>query len=67
MKALSVPCPVCRRDVPWTEASRWRPFCCARCKSIDLGDWASGRHAIAGDAVDDAAGESSPLSAGRSG
>ncbi|MCX8004555.1 MAG: DNA gyrase inhibitor YacG [Burkholderiaceae bacterium] len=50
-----VPCPVCGTDVPWSEASRWRPFCSERCKLIDLGDWAAGRHVIAGDPVDPSA------------
>ena len=36
-----VACPQCGRPVEWTEASRWRPFCSARCKTIDLGAWAS--------------------------
>jgi endogenous inhibitor of DNA gyrase (YacG/DUF329 family) len=39
-------CPTCQRQVPWTEASPWRPFCSERCKLIDLGAWASGQHAI---------------------
>jgi hypothetical protein len=34
--------------VPWSEHSQWRPFCSARCKGIDLGDWASNRFVIAG-------------------
>lgn len=44
-----VQCPVCRTDVPWSAASRWRPFCSERCKLIDLGDWASERHVIPGE------------------
>jgi hypothetical protein len=35
--------------VQWTEASPWRPFCSARCKGIDLGDWASDRFVVAGE------------------
>jgi uncharacterized protein len=27
--------------VEWSPASRWRPFCSERCKTIDLGAWAS--------------------------
>jgi endogenous inhibitor of DNA gyrase (YacG/DUF329 family) len=44
-----VTCPVCARPVPWNEGSRWRPFCCERCRLIDLGDWASEQHVIAGE------------------
>lgn len=47
--ALTVECPVCRATVPWSEASPFRPFCSARCRTIDLGDWASERHAIPGE------------------
>lgn len=34
-----VACPTCGKPVPWTEASRWRPFCSERCRLIDLGEW----------------------------
>jgi len=37
--AREVPCPTCGKPVPWTEASRWRPFCSERCRLIDLGEW----------------------------
>jgi endogenous inhibitor of DNA gyrase (YacG/DUF329 family) len=42
----TVPCPHCGKQVPWTEASKWKPFCSDRCRLIDLGDWLSERHAI---------------------
>lgn len=41
-----VECPSCGRPVPWTESSRWRPFCSERCRLIDLGAWASERYGI---------------------
>jgi len=34
--------------VQWTPESKYRPFCSERCKLIDLGEWASGGHAIPG-------------------
>lgn len=37
----TVKCPQCGAVVPWTNASRWRPFCSERCKTLDLGAWAS--------------------------
>nr|WP_322109246.1 DNA gyrase inhibitor YacG [Steroidobacter denitrificans] len=36
----------------WSEKSPWRPFCSQRCKLIDLGAWASGKHAIPGEHAD---------------
>lgn len=40
-EARIVKCPQCGAAVPWTQASRWRPFCSERCKTLDLGAWAS--------------------------
>jgi endogenous inhibitor of DNA gyrase (YacG/DUF329 family) len=40
-KPRTVACPNCGTAVPWTPASRWRPFCSERCKLIDFGGWAS--------------------------
>lgn len=41
-----VKCPTCKNDVSWSEKSVFRPFCSERCQLIDLGDWASEKHAI---------------------
>ena len=41
-----VKCPSCKKQVEWVEASTFRPFCSDRCRLIDLGDWASEKHAI---------------------
>ena len=58
--ALSVACPTCRANVEWSNASPWRPFCSARCKRIDLGDWASDRFVItAGESADALSGAAS--------
>ncbi len=46
-----VPCPTCGREVLWTEDSPYRPFCCARCRLIDLGEWLDEGYRIA-DATD---------------
>jgi len=46
-RSLRVACPTCRAEVEWSGTSPWRPFCSARCKGIDLGDWASNRFVIA--------------------
>ncbi|WP_281560695.1 DNA gyrase inhibitor YacG [Thalassomonas sp. RHCl1] len=37
---LKVPCPTCKKEVPWQNESTYRPFCSKRCQLIDLGDWA---------------------------
>ena len=37
----TVKCPQCGTMVPWEMASKWRPFCSERCKTLDLGAWAS--------------------------
>lgn len=51
----TIACPTCGKPVPWTEDSRWRPFCSERCRLIDLGDWIDERHRIGGTEDDDAA------------
>jgi len=42
-------CPTCKDQV--TRQSKYFPFCCARCQTIDLGRWADGSYSIAGDPV----------------
>ncbi|MDY0071766.1 MAG: DNA gyrase inhibitor YacG [Thauera sp.] len=38
----TVSCPNCGKAVLWSAAaSPFRPFCSARCRQIDLGEWAS--------------------------
>lgn len=39
-------CPQCRKPSELDASNRFRPFCCERCKLIDLGDWMSGRFVI---------------------
>lgn len=43
---MLVKCPTCQKSIEWTESSTFRPFCSDRCRIIDLGDWASEKHAI---------------------
>lgn len=47
----TVKCPHCGKAVPWSPASRFRPFCSERCKLIDLGAWATESHRIPGEAL----------------
>ena len=44
-----VKCPTCGKRVEWNEASKYRPFCSERCKTIDLGAWASDRYVVPAD------------------
>ena len=44
--ATIVKCPTCRRDVEWSPASQYRPFCSDRCRLIDLGAWLTEQHKI---------------------
>jgi endogenous inhibitor of DNA gyrase (YacG/DUF329 family) len=48
-----VNCPTCQKKVEWTAANAYRPFCCERCKQIDLGAWAEEKYTIPGAAADD--------------
>jgi len=63
-RALTVCCPTCHAEVQWSEGSSWRPFCSARCKGIDLGDWASSRFVIAGNDLADRTDEAPPAASG---
>lgn len=53
VKTLSVKCPTCKKEVLMTSAFPDRPFCSKRCKLIDLGEWASEGHRIAGEELDE--------------
>lgn len=39
MKLVS--CPRCGAQAPYAPENPWRPFCSERCRTIDLGNWAS--------------------------
>jgi len=45
--AVQFRCPKCKKKV--ARAAKDFPFCSERCKMNDLGAWASGDYAIAGD------------------
>jgi len=44
-RALKLRCPICKTTVKNTDAEF--PFCSDRCRTIDLGKWASGAYVIA--------------------
>ena len=43
-------CPICQRELPPAqgEAAKARPFCSARCKTVDLGNWLGDGYVIPG-------------------
>ena len=50
---MKVKCPTCGKESEWIAENKSRPFCSERCKLIDLGEWASGGHAIPGQPADE--------------
>jgi endogenous inhibitor of DNA gyrase (YacG/DUF329 family) len=56
------PCPICRKPVSW-ETNPLRPFCSQRCKTLDLGAWASGAYQLPGESGQNEEGASEGASA----
>jgi uncharacterized protein len=46
MKPRLVNCPQCGNPAPWDPGNPYRPFCCERCRLIDLGAWANESYRI---------------------
>jgi len=44
-RIVKLRCPICKKAVKSTDADF--PFCSDRCRTIDLGKWASGEYVIA--------------------
>ena len=45
-KPRLVACPQCGKTTRWSTANPFRPFCSERCKTIDLGAWATESYRI---------------------
>ena len=45
--ARPVACPTCGKPAVFAPENPWRPFCSERCRSVDLGAWASEAYRIA--------------------
>ena len=43
-RTAKVHCPICKKSVKTTDPNF--PFCSQRCRTIDLGKWASGEYVI---------------------
>ena len=48
MKAVR--CPICKKDL--TKGGKNFPFCSARCKLVDAGNWFEGAYSVAADQPD---------------
>jgi endogenous inhibitor of DNA gyrase (YacG/DUF329 family) len=46
VKAREAPCPVCGKPAVFAPSNPARPFCSDRCRTVDLGGWASGSYRI---------------------
>ena len=46
-KTLRLKCSYCRKEFDYY-LSKYRPFCCEKCKLSDLGTWLAGGYSIAG-------------------
>jgi uncharacterized protein len=46
-RARWVRCPACGRQALYSTENPARPFCSTRCRSVDLGAWASGSYRVA--------------------
>ena len=49
----AVPCPRCGKQVAWSPENPFRPFCSERCKTVDLGGWATEQYRVAAVEQDD--------------
>jgi endogenous inhibitor of DNA gyrase (YacG/DUF329 family) len=52
---MTVKCPICKKEVKREDPEF--PFCSARCRTIDLGNWASEKYVISSPAHLPSAGE----------
>jgi uncharacterized protein len=41
-----IPCPSCKTLSDFSSENPYRPFCSARCKMVDLGEWANESYKI---------------------
>ncbi|HEY1801760.1 MAG TPA: DNA gyrase inhibitor YacG [Terriglobales bacterium] len=48
--ALKLQCPICKKGVK--KADPDFPFCSERCRSVDLGKWASGAYVVSSPVTD---------------
>jgi len=56
-KARWVRCPSCGMQAPYSADNPSRPFCSARCRNADFGDWASENYRVESDKRSEADGD----------
>ena len=39
-------CPICKIEVEPIEKNKYFPFCCDRCRLVDLGRWLDGKYQV---------------------
>jgi uncharacterized protein len=57
-----VPCPTCGKAAAFGAGNPFRPFCCERCKLVDLGAWAKENYRVAVKGADEDAVPNEPAS-----
>ena len=43
---MKIRCPICKKEIEWSEENIFRPFCSQRCQTTDLGEWAQQKRGI---------------------
>ena len=56
--ARIIACPACGKATAFAATNRWRPFCSERCRTADLGAWATESYRIPAAPGDEEAGKS---------
>ena len=61
----TVACPTCQQPAIYGPGNRWRPFCSARCRGVDLGAWASEQFRVPAEAPPEDGMQPTPPDSGR--
>jgi endogenous inhibitor of DNA gyrase (YacG/DUF329 family) len=43
---MDLKCPICKTEFPREPRAKSFPFCCSRCKMLDLGNWFNGEYVL---------------------
>lgn len=52
MKSFEVSCPTCKKRFDY-QSSKFRPFCCEKCRLIDLGQWLTESYTVPAEKLTD--------------
>lgn len=50
---MKATCPICDKETELGSSNPYRPFCCKRCRLIDLGQWINESYSITENSVAD--------------